>query len=71
MKKVAIFVDWENIRIGIFEESAKKLHQKVDYNQIENIINFIYSFLAFSINVPISSVSISSAGLGGIGPEGA
>jgi len=45
MKKVAIFVDWENIRIGIFEESAKKLHQKVDYNQIENIINFIYSFL--------------------------
>lgn len=45
MKKVAIFVDWENIRIGIFEEYLKKFHKKIDYNQVENIITFINSFL--------------------------
>jgi len=45
MKKVAIFVDWENIRIGVFEESARNHHKKINYNNVDNIIKFIHSFI--------------------------
>ena len=45
MKKVAIFVDWENIRIGVFEEAAKTLSYKVSYNDINNVIKYINSFI--------------------------
>jgi hypothetical protein len=31
-KKVAIFVDWENVRKRIFEEAYRKMQKKVDYN---------------------------------------
>lgn len=46
MKKVAIFVDWENIRKGIFEQAAiqpNPIH--VNYNDVNNIMKFINAFL--------------------------
>lgn len=45
MKKVAIFVDWENIRKGIFQEASTVLAKKVDYNDINNVIKFFHSFI--------------------------
>ena len=45
LKKVAIFIDWENIRIGVFEESAKSHHKKTNYNQVDNIVKFINAFI--------------------------
>jgi len=45
LKKVAIFVDWENIRIGVFGEAAKTHQKKVGYNQVDNITKFINAFI--------------------------
>ncbi len=45
MKKVAVFVDWENIRIGIFEKAARHPSTQVNYNDENNIIKFICAFL--------------------------
>ena len=45
LKKVAIFVDWESIRLGIFEEAETKLTKKINYNQTDILIKFIKSFL--------------------------
>jgi len=44
-KKVAIFVDWENIRKGVFENAYKKLSKKVNYNEVENVIRLFSAFL--------------------------
>jgi uncharacterized LabA/DUF88 family protein len=43
-KKVAIFVDWENIRKGVFE-TATPIYGPVNYNDTNNVLQFIYSFL--------------------------
>ncbi|RJO61104.1 hypothetical protein C4544_03695 [candidate division WS5 bacterium] len=45
MKKVAIFVDWENIRKCIFEQAFAIHNNKVSYNDTSNVIKFINSFL--------------------------
>lgn len=45
MKKVAIFVDWENIRKCIFEQASITQKNKVNYNDTKNVIKFINSFL--------------------------
>jgi uncharacterized LabA/DUF88 family protein len=45
MKKVAVIVDWENIRKTIFEGAARKLCNRVDFNNVDNIINYILSFI--------------------------
>jgi len=44
-KTVAVFVDWENIRKCIFEEAYKVTGNKVKYNDVSNVINFINAFL--------------------------
>lgn len=44
-KKVAIFVDWENVRKGIFEEASKAIHKKINYNDVDNVLKFFYSFI--------------------------
>lgn len=44
-KKVAIFVDWENVRKGIFNTADNTLRKKVDYNDVDNVIKFINSFI--------------------------
>ncbi|MEW6417287.1 MAG: hypothetical protein AB1480_04105 [Nitrospirota bacterium] len=44
-KKVAIFVDWENVRKGIFEEASKTIHKKISYNDVDNVIKFFNSFI--------------------------
>lgn len=44
-KKVAIFVDWENVRKGIFDKAAIKYPIRIDYNQVENILTLIKSFI--------------------------
>lgn len=43
-KKVAIFLDWENIRKGIFEEATTSIGS-VNYNDPANIFTFIKAFL--------------------------
>ena len=45
LKRVAIFVDWENIRIGIFEAASKYNIKIINYNQEDNIIKFITAFI--------------------------
>lgn len=45
MKKVAVFVDWDNVRMGVFEEAGKKLGYRTNYNDINNIIKYIYTFV--------------------------
>lgn len=44
-KKVAIFVDWENVRKGIFHTAYNTLQKKVDYNDVDNVIKFFNSFI--------------------------
>jgi uncharacterized LabA/DUF88 family protein len=44
-KKVAVFVDWENVRKGVFEEAGRRLHREVSYNSTENVLRFIKSFI--------------------------
>jgi uncharacterized LabA/DUF88 family protein len=44
-KTIAILVDWENIRKGIFEQATRKLNKWVDYNEPGNLINLIRSFV--------------------------
>ena len=44
-KKVAIFVDWENVRKGIFEEASNTLHKKINYNDVDNTLKFFYAFV--------------------------
>ncbi len=46
-KKIAIFVDWENIRKGIFIKAYKTLEKKIDYNDIENVLKLFNSFVDF------------------------
>ena len=43
--RIAVLIDWENIRKNIFESATKKLGLKVDYNDPDNIKKFIYSFI--------------------------
>ncbi|MFH1241429.1 MAG: NYN domain-containing protein [Pseudomonadota bacterium] len=45
LKKVAIFVDWENVRKGIFDEASRKYPSRIDYNHVENVLALIKSFL--------------------------
>ena len=45
LKKVAVFVDWENIRKGIYEEASKIYPHKINYNQFENIKKLINTFI--------------------------
>jgi len=45
MKKVAVFIDWDNIRKGIFEEGGKRLKYRTNYNDISNVIKYIHSFI--------------------------
>lgn len=44
-KIVAIFIDWDNIRKGIFEEATKTLSKTVRYNDIDNVLKFINAFI--------------------------
>jgi len=48
-KKVAIFVDWENIRKGIFEQASKKHKMYINYNNVDNVLKFIEFFIDKSI----------------------
>lgn len=41
MKKVAVFVDWEAVRKGVFEKSSFK----IDYNKVDNVIKFVEAFI--------------------------
>lgn len=45
MKKIALFVDWENIRKGVFEKASQSLNLFVDYNDPANLIRFFSSFV--------------------------
>jgi len=44
-KKVAIFVDWENLRKGVFEEASKKYPTQISFNDPENSLQLIKSFI--------------------------
>lgn len=44
-KSVAIFVDWDNIRKGIFGASVAIVSKKISYNNIDNVVRFITSFI--------------------------
>jgi uncharacterized LabA/DUF88 family protein len=44
-KKIAVFVDWENIRKGVFQEVYKTAGKKIDYNHVENALKLILSFI--------------------------
>lgn len=44
-KKIAVFVDWENVRKSIFEEAYKLTGKKIDYNDVENALKLILSFI--------------------------
>lgn len=44
-KSVAIFVDWDNIRKGIFETASTILSKTVRYNDVDNVLKFITSFV--------------------------
>ncbi len=66
MQKVAVFVDWENIRKGIFLHATQKLHLKVDYNNVRNVMRFIYAFvdkheyvhrIFFYVSTPIKEIT--------------
>ncbi len=45
MKKIAIFVDWDNIRKGVFEYASRFLDLFVDYNKPENFLQFLNAFV--------------------------
>lgn len=47
MKKIAILIDWENIRKQIFEvaKDPLKLGKYVNYNQVDNVITFARAFV--------------------------
>ena len=45
MKKIAIFVDWDNIRKGVFEHASQSLGLFVDYNRPENLLRFLTAFV--------------------------
>lgn len=45
IKKVAVFIDWENIRKGLFERATKIIKKKVDYNNPSNLMKLINSFI--------------------------
>ncbi|MFZ6007664.1 MAG: NYN domain-containing protein [Nitrospirota bacterium] len=45
MKKIAIFVDWENLRQRVFVEASTVLGKKINYNHIPNVIKLITSFV--------------------------
>lgn len=45
MKKIAVFVDWENLRQRVFIEAHKKNIKKVDYNDPTNLLAFIHFFI--------------------------
>jgi len=66
MQKVAVFVDWENIRKGIFFHATQKLKLKIDYNDTRNVKKFIYSFvdrheyihrIFFYVSTPIGEIT--------------
>ena len=44
-KKVAVFVDWENVRKGIFDQASKAYPSRIDYNQAKNVFTLINAFL--------------------------
>jgi len=43
-KKIAIFVDWENVRKSVFEEAYKRTGNKIDYNDVKNALKLFGSF---------------------------
>jgi len=43
-KKVAIFIDWDNIRKGIFEQASNAIG-KINYNDTNNVFKFIDAFV--------------------------
>jgi len=45
---VAIFVDWDNIRKGVFGAASKILSKKVSFNDIDNVLKFITAFIDHS-----------------------
>ena len=45
MKKVAVFVDWDNVRKGVFTEAGKRLRYKINYNDTANVIKYINAFI--------------------------
>jgi uncharacterized LabA/DUF88 family protein len=45
LKKIAVFVDWENIRKGIFIKASKQYPHPINYNQIENVEELIFAFI--------------------------
>lgn len=52
MKNIAVIVDWENIRKGVFELAGKPVNKGghgwfVDYNNVENIKKYINAFVDF------------------------
>ena len=44
-KKIAVFVDWENIRKSVFEDVYKNTGKKIDYNDVQNALKLILSFV--------------------------
>jgi len=68
-KKVAIIVDWENVRKGIFEKAATRRRNsvRVNYNNADNVIKLVTSFvdrdeeiyrIFFYLSRPVSSVNL-------------
>jgi len=45
-KKVAVIIDWDNVRKGLFEEASKiNKDWKVNYMDPQNVINLVESFI--------------------------
>lgn len=44
-KRVAIFIDWENVRKCIFQEAYNLLNVKVNFNDVPTVKKLIMSFL--------------------------
>jgi len=45
LKKLAILLDWENVRKQVFEAATRKLKIRVDYNEVENVVKFARAFV--------------------------
>ena len=45
LKKLAILLDWENVRRQVFEAATRKLKIRVDYNEVENVVKFARAFV--------------------------
>ena len=47
MKRIAILIDWENIRKQVFEVARKpsSLNKFVNYNDVDNVLNFAKAFI--------------------------